>query len=153
MDLLKGFKMNGNQSPAGWYPQMDGTTRYWDGQNWAPASPPANGAGPWKVVAIVLAVLLFLGLAGTVVYNLVDNRSAYTTSQTSEAGMTHEQFNRSLNDTWNKTSTESQNSICLSWKNDREGSLDAFVGGLGSDGPVTRKWATEWFDNECAHRA
>lgn len=33
------------ESPAGWYPQQDGSQRYWDGSAWtahtAPAAPPA----------------------------------------------------------------------------------------------------------------
>jgi TM2 domain-containing membrane protein YozV len=38
------------QSPAGWYPQPDGTQRYWDGEAWtehrAPLPAPAPHAAP-----------------------------------------------------------------------------------------------------------
>lgn len=34
------------QTPAGWYPQPDGTQRYWDGLEWTNHVAPSAGAGP-----------------------------------------------------------------------------------------------------------
>ncbi len=71
-----------NNTPAGWYPQADGSQRYWDGARWtehvAPAGPPnptthpANRpAKPWyksmwfvlpAIFVVLLAVVVVLGI-------------------------------------------------------------------------------------------
>src|SRR5262245_26149532 len=49
--------MNAPQPPAGWYPELSGRPRYWDGTRWA-APPPrrSNRAAGWIVAAVVAVV-------------------------------------------------------------------------------------------------
>ncbi|MFV8169889.1 DUF2510 domain-containing protein [Mycolicibacterium peregrinum] len=58
-------------TPAGWYPDQAGTTRYWDGQQWTTATAPAGpvaAPGSERRFTIhygfaLLAVFAFLGTA------------------------------------------------------------------------------------------
>lgn len=61
-----------NHTPAGWYPQPDGTQRYWDGTSWTqhvadapPLSAPAKKGMPgWAVGCLIAAGVLAL-IVGT----------------------------------------------------------------------------------------
>lgn len=69
--------MSGQQTPAGWYPQADGSQRYWNGERWTEhvnhPSPPQWQRQPnkvmsgWKVAVIVVCAVVG-GIVGMLVF-------------------------------------------------------------------------------------
>lgn len=78
--------MSDNQGAPGWYPQNDGTQRYWDGQQWtqtAPGgalaqqvAPKKKGIPAWGWILIVLGALVLICGGGGIVMLGVGGKAA-----------------------------------------------------------------------------
>lgn len=91
-------------SAPGWYPQHDGTERYYDGAQWTEHSrplqggqsaipqPPQKDSGPWKWIAIIVGIIV-VGCLGLCLLGAVfgddsslDSSSSSTSSDSTASG-------------------------------------------------------------------
>lgn len=76
-------------TPAGWYPDISGGTRYWDGQQWTAAAAPAPPAERRFTIHYGFALLAGLSILGTLLIGIPMLASAIGTDDpgTQSVGM------------------------------------------------------------------
>lgn len=58
--------MDRTTAPPGWYPDYYGTWRWWDGNAWGPAAPPAYYAPPAPALAVISHLSILAGQLGII---------------------------------------------------------------------------------------
>ena len=71
------FPTPGQQPPPGWYPDAQGVTRWWDGQQWgapvpAPGAPAGSTTDPKTMAMLAQLLGIFTGFLGPLIIFLVN---------------------------------------------------------------------------------
>jgi uncharacterized Tic20 family protein len=79
----------GPNPPPGWYPDQQGTTRWWDGQQWgapAPVAVPGGGTDPKTLAMLAQLLGIFTGFLGPLIIYLTNgDKDPYVKHHSAEA--------------------------------------------------------------------